>query len=85
MGCVCYDYGVIQKSSVRPNLEKVVNLFQPDSNGCSNWITVDRVKNADLSWTNNGNVRRGIVFGVKEYNWDFKRENNRRIVEMRLV
>ena len=81
----CYDCRVIKKSSVRPNLKKVVNLFQPDSNGYSNWITVDDVINADLSWSNNGNVRRGIAFGVSEYNWEFKRANNRRIVEMRLV
>lgn len=82
---MCYDYGVIQKSSVRPNLEKVVNLFQPDSNGYSNWITIDSVINVELSWSNNGNVRRGTAFDVSEYNWEFKRINNRKIIEMRLV
>lgn len=73
---------------MRPNLKKVVNLFQPDLNGYSNWITVNDVIDANLSWTNNGNVRYGIAFGVKEYNWEFKRINNRRngtILEMRLV
>lgn len=73
---------------MRPNLEKVVNFFQPDSNGYSNWITIDSVINAKLSWSNNGNVRRGTAFGVSEYNWEFKRINNRRngtIIEMRLV
>lgn len=73
------------KGSMRPNFEKVVNLFQPDVDGYSNWVSVDDVINSGLSWTNNGNVRRGIAFGVNEYNWDFKRTTNRRIVEMRLI
>lgn len=75
-------------SELRPNLEKVVNLFQPDANGYSDWITVDQVKSVGLAWTNNGNVRRGIAFAVKEYKWEFKRINNRHngtIIEMRLA
>lgn len=70
---------------MRPNLEKVVNLFQPDTDGYSDWVSVDDVINAGLSWSNNGNVRRGVAFAVNEYNWDFKRATNRRIVEMRLM
>jgi hypothetical protein len=75
------------KVSMRPNLQKVVNLFQPNVNGCSDWVSVDDVANAGLSWSNNGNVRRGIAFGVNEYIWEFKRINNRHngtIIEMRL-
>ena len=70
---------------MRPNLQKVVNLFQPDAEGYSNWVSVDDVINTGLSWSNNGNVRRGIAFGVGEYNWEFKRVNNRRIIGMRLI
>jgi hypothetical protein len=69
---------------MRPNLQKVVTLFQPDVDGYSHWVSVDDVRNAGLSWSDNGNVRRGIAFGVSEYNWEFNRVNNRRIVEMRL-
>lgn len=72
------------KESMRPNLQKVVTLFQPDADGYSDWVSVDDVINAGLSWSNNGNVRRGVAFAVSEYNWDFKRATNRRIVEMRL-
>lgn len=70
---------------MRPNLQKVVNLFRPNIDGYSNWINVDDVHNGGLSWSNNGNVRRGIAFGVNEYKWEFKRINNRRIIEMRLI
>lgn len=70
---------------MKPNLQKVVNLFQPDDDGYSEYFSVDNVINAGLSWSNNGNVRRGVAFGVNEYNWDFKRASNRRIIEMRLI
>ena len=69
---------------MRPNLQKVVNLFQPDADGYSDWVSVDDVINAGLSWSNNGNVRRGVAFAVNEYNWEFNRANNRRIISMRL-
>lgn len=72
---------------MRPNLQKVINLFQPDENGCSEWKSIDEILNAGLSWSNNGNVRRGIAFNVYEYNWEFRRKNNRSnsvITEMRL-
>lgn len=73
---------------MKPNLQKVINLFQPDVDGFSNWVSVCDVINAGLSWSNNGNVRRGIAFGVNEYIWEFKRINNRHngtILEMRLA
>ena len=70
---------------MRPNLEKVVNLFKPDANGFSEWVSIQEVRNNGLSWSNNGNVRRSIVFGVYEYKWEFKRLNNRRIVELRTI
>lgn len=70
---------------MRPNLEKVINLFQPDANGYSDWVSIDDVITAGLSWSNNGNVRRGVAFAVSEYNWDFMRASNRRIIKMRLI
>jgi hypothetical protein len=72
---------------MRPNLRKVINLFCPDENGHSKWVYTNDVINAGLSWTNNGNVRRGIAFRVHEYNWEFKRLSNRSngtITELRL-
>lgn len=72
---------------MRPNLKKVIDLFKPDENGLSEWRTVEDVISAGLSWSSNGNVRRGIAFGVFEFLWEFKRINNRHngtILEMRL-
>lgn len=70
---------------MRPNLQKVVNLFQPNVEGFSKWISVEDVMRVGLSWSNNGNVRRGVAFGVCEYRWEFKRSSNRKIIEMRLI
>lgn len=73
---------------MRQNLEKVVNLFQPNCDGFSEWVEVGDVINAGLKWSSNGNVRRGVVFGTKEYNWEFKRKNghpNGSVLAMRLA
>jgi hypothetical protein len=69
---------------MRPNLSKVLNLFRPNTEGISNWVSIDEIMNTGLSWSNNGNVRRGVAFGVYEYEWEFERIANRKIVAMRL-
>jgi hypothetical protein len=70
---------------MRKNLKKVLNLFLPDVEGYSDWITVEDAIAAGLNWSSNGNVRRGVAFGVTEYLWEFKRIKQREIVEMRLI
>lgn len=70
---------------MRKNLKKVLDVFQPNSYGISDWKTIEEVINAGLSWSSNGNVRRGIAFGVSEYNWEFRRSSKRKITEIRLV
>ena len=57
----------------RPNLKKVNDTFSPDENGCSDWRTIQEVTDAGLNWSENGNVRRGIAFGVAEYLWEYWR------------
>lgn len=70
---------------MRKNLEKALNLFLPDVEGYSDWIAVEEVITADLPWFNNGNIRRGIPFGINEYLWEFKRIKQRQIVAMRMI
>ncbi len=69
----------------RPNLEKVKSLFNPDENGCSEWVTVEQVIDHGLKWSKNGNVRRGIAFSVGEYIWEFDRGPGRKVLRMRLI
>lgn len=74
-----------EDKGMRPNLEKVLNLFQPDDKGVSEWKSIEDVISAGLSWSNNGNLRRGIAFGVFEFTWEFKRAANRKVIELRLA
>lgn len=69
---------------MRPNLKKVIELFEPDINGISEWKTTEEVQSFGLSWSNNGNIRRGIAFGVYEYVWNFYRSRNRKITKLKL-
>lgn len=69
---------------MRPNLKKVIELFQPDSNGVSQWKTIEEIQSFGLSWSNNGNIRRGIAFGVHEYHWEFIRSKSRKIIKLKL-
>jgi 5-methylcytosine-specific restriction endonuclease McrA len=51
------------------NLKKVENIFKPDENGFSEWISVKTVTEGGLKWSNNGNQRHGIFFNVSKYIW----------------
>lgn len=52
------------------NYDKVVRLFNPDKEGVSAWVSVDKFAGADLNWTNNGNARHGVFFKVPEFIWE---------------
>ena len=54
--------------------ELIRSIFNPDSLGLSDWVKVQDVIAGGLPWTKNGNVRRGIPFGDKDYLWEFKRK-----------
>jgi hypothetical protein len=67
--------------------EKVLELFKPDQNGKSDWVSIDSVIAADIGWTKNGNLRRGIAFGLDEYHWETERRSGPRseVTALRMV
>jgi len=70
------------------NRDKVLLLFKPDSAGMSEWIAVEQFDEAGLKWTRNGNLRRGVPWGVNEFIWEPKREaetTTSRIIALRTV
>ena len=69
---------------MKPNLKKVLSVFNPDTNGHSDWVTIQQVIDGGLRWSANGNVRRNVPFNVDEFDWEFDRVKNK-IVRMRLV
>lgn len=66
------------------NLQKVQVLFQPDENGFSRWVSREELDASDLNFSNNGNSRHGIFFGVNEYIWEVDRGLQRRVERLRL-
>lgn len=71
-------------SGRKSNKQKVEDLFKPYRNGKSKWISVEDIKNSDLTWTKNGNARHGVFFGVSEYKWERKTVKGK-ITKLRLV
>lgn len=68
---------------------RIENIFSPDDNGCSNWISAQRIIDGGLKWTKNGNMRHGTpqFAGSKKYLWEVKRLAGPRseIVELRTI
>ena len=64
-------------------LEIIEQLFKPDENGISGWITTDKIKESGLPWSNNGNCRHGIFFGENKFIWE--KEGKGKITALRTV
>lgn len=56
--------------------------FKPNQEGVSEWVTVDVLISKGFKWTKNGNVRRGVPFGDKKYQWEFKRKTESKTSEI---
>lgn len=71
------------------NRDKALALFKPDTDGYSDWVPVEHLASAGLNWGNNGNLRRGAAFSVKDIKWETKRlnpESNRsKVIALRMV
>ena len=65
------------------NLEKVIALFKPDENGYSRKVNVEEIENSNLTWSKNGNGRRGKFFGVQKFNYLPDRKGNE-IISLKL-
>jgi hypothetical protein len=65
------------------NLKLVNALFKPNDLGVSEWRKVTDITKPilisgneyKLNWTKNGNMRKGVAFGVNKYVWETKRYN----------
>ena len=54
------------------NYEKVIKLFNPNSDGISKWVSVEDFATVDLKWGNNGHGRHGVFFNVSQLKWEKK-------------
>jgi len=53
--------------------ERALQLFSPNEKGESDWVPVAMFPDAGLAWTTNGNMRRGVAFGISDIKWEVKR------------
>lgn len=61
----------------------VDNIFKPNKDGVSEWISREELSSTPLALSKNGNMRHGVLFGVNYYNWEVERGNRREISKMR--
>lgn len=81
------EFDCIQNES-STNLTKrqqLVNaIFQPDTNGVSEWKSRDELSQTELSLSNNGNGRYGKFFNDSRFNWEARKEKNK-VVALRII
>ena len=61
--------------------KEVDALFNPDEQGCSEWVLREKIAASVLDWGNNGVARHGVYFRDKRYKWEKK--GQRRITALR--
>ena len=57
---------------------EIDNLFKPNKEGISDWISKEKIDgNDELKWGNNGVTRQGLFHQDDRYKWEFKRKNDK--------
>ena len=73
-----------KKKQITKKQEAVDELFRPDINGYSNWITREQISaNETLDWGKNGAGRHGVYFSDNRYIW--QKEGKRSITALRTI
>jgi hypothetical protein len=54
------------------NYDKVIKLFNPNTDGISKWVPVDDFASVELNWSSNGNARHEVFFNVSQLKWEKK-------------
>ena len=58
--------------------QAIDNLFKPNKEGVSDWISKEKIyENDELKWGNNGVTRHGLFHNDDRYIWEFKRKNDK--------
>lgn len=72
------------KKTKMSNTEKVELIFNPNSEGVSDFVSREKIEKTDLKFSSNGNCRNGVYFGVNKYNWEAKRGKGRKVIALKL-
>jgi hypothetical protein len=87
-----FVFFTIKKQHKRQNVKmksakkiQVINLFKPNADGKSQWITREAIDKTILNWGKNGNARHGIYFGDNRYKWEKKSGRFGKITALRTI
>lgn len=69
----------------KTNAEKVVELFKPDSSGCSEWVSVEEFAAAGLNWSTNGNQRHGAFWDYRDVIWEKRSQGSTAVTHLRMA
>lgn len=62
---------------------EIDNVFCPNNEGISRWVSRDEIDKSTLNWGSNGNQRHGIFFNDKRFIWEKQGKN--RITALRTI
>tara|TARA_B100000287_G_C20607704_1_gene770748 strand:+ start:613 stop:1275 length:663 start_codon:yes stop_codon:yes gene_type:complete len=69
--------------------QAIDDLFKPNKEGISDWISKEKIdENDELKWGNNGVTRQGLFHHDDRYKWEFKRKNDKpsgKIITIRTI
>ncbi len=66
--------------------QAIDDLFKPNNEGVSNWISKEEIdENDELKWGNNGVTRQGLFHKDDRYIWEFKRKNDKSIGKIEAI
>ncbi len=78
-----------QVSKLTKKQKAIDNLFTPNKDGISDWISREKIdENNELKWGNNGVMRHNLFHNDNRYIWDIKKKNDNqsgRIIAIRTI
>lgn len=76
-------------SKLTKKQKAIDNLFKPNKDGISDWISREKIdENNELKWGNNGVMRHNLFHNDNRYIWDTKKKNDNqsgRIIAIRTI
>ena len=72
-----------RKKRTSPRRLSVDEIFRPNEEGVSEWISRERLEPTRLKLSNNGNQRHGVFYGDNRYIWETQRGERNKITALR--
>lgn len=74
---------ILNQTDKKSKRTLVDEIFQPNSEGISQWVSRESLSNTKLALGTNGNQRHGIFFSDNRYIWEATRGLQRKVIALR--